>query len=148
MPASITVSCRAEVPNTSEHSALQMTTALTKSNVAEGEPTELIITVTNTSAEQAPSPIAKVGIPAGLELRHEKLKELVGAGRIAAWEIRDRHLVLYWRQFKAGETRTIPVELLAKSAVKATGPAGCAYLYYTPEHRHWTKPVKVTVNAK
>jgi len=78
----------------------------------------------------APTPIAIIGIPAGLEVRHDALKELVGAARFSAYEVIGREVILYWHALKAGERRIIPISLIAAIPATFTGPASRAYLYY------------------
>ncbi len=71
---------------------------------------EAVITIGN---KNAPTPIAIIGIPAGLEVRHDQLKELVGAERISAYEVIGREVILYWRAPRAGEKRIVPISLIA-----------------------------------
>ncbi len=92
--------------------------------------------------------IAIIGIPAGLEVRHDQLKELVGAGRISAYEVIGREVILYWRALRAGEKRIVPISLIAAIRGTYTGPASRAYLYYTDEDKHWVKGVGVIVWAR
>jgi hypothetical protein len=40
-----------------------------------------------------PSPVAIVGVPGGLEVRHDQLKALVRSGRIDAYEVIGREVV-------------------------------------------------------
>ena len=65
-----------------------METQLSDTEINEGEPLEMeaLITIGDTIGNKyAPTPIAIIGIPAGLEERHDQLKELVGADRISAY---------------------------------------------------------------
>jgi hypothetical protein len=126
-------------------------TRLSDTDINEGEPLEMeaVITVGNTiNNKDAPTPIAIIGIPAGLEVRHDQLKELVGADRISAYEVIGREVILYWRALKAGEKRIIPISLIAAIPGTYTGPASRAYLYYTDEHKHWEKGVSVKVRPR
>ena len=95
-----------------------------------------------------PTPIAIIGIPAGLELRHDQLKELVGKDSISAYEVRDSELILYWRALKAGETRVIPISLTADIPGVYTSPASRIYPYYTDEQKLWQAGHTVTVLAQ
>ena len=106
---------------------------------------EAVITIGNKNAS---TPIAIIGIPAGLEVRHDQLKELVGAARISAYEVIGREVILYWRALKAGEKRIIPISLIAAIPGTYTGPASRAYLYYTDEDKHWEEGRSVTVRAR
>ena len=40
-------------------------------------------------------------MPGFLEVRHDQLKELVSADKIAAYEVMGRDVILYWRSLKA-----------------------------------------------
>ena len=63
-----------------------MTTSLADEQVTEGAATEARVTLTNRGTDTLPTPIAIVGLPGGLEVRHDQLKELVKSGRIAAYD--------------------------------------------------------------
>ena len=110
MPFSIAVRYNAVKPPTSEQCKVTIETTLRQAEVREGSLTEAVVTVTNKSNEAVPTPIAIVGIPGGLEVRHDQLKELVKQQKIAAYEVIGREVVLYWRSLKAGAARRAPVE--------------------------------------
>ena len=118
------------------------------STVGEGELTEATATVTNRTQELLPTVVAIVGLPGGLEPRHDQLKELVKKGAIDAYEVMGRDVVLYWRGMEAGAKNTVPLSLIAGVPGRYTGPASRAYLYYTDEHKNWTDPLAVTIKAK
>ena len=86
--------------------------------------------------------------PAGLEVRHDQLKELVSSDRISAYEVVGREVILYWRALKADEKRIIPISLTATIPGIYTGPASRVYLYYTDEHKHWQNGHSVTVRPR
>ena len=90
-------------------------------------------------------PLAVIGIPAGFEVRYDQLKELVSARRIAAWEMFDGGLVLYWRALRADETVRVPVSLKAVIPGSYTAPASRAWLYYTDELKNWCPGVSAEV---
>ena len=76
------------------------------------------------------------------------MKELVKAGRIAAYEVLGREVVLYWRELKADQKVDVPLSLVAAVPGTYTGPASRAYLYYTDEFKCWAEPLKVTIEPK
>ena len=80
-----------------------------------------------------------------MEVRHEQLKELVKAGRIAAYEVLGREVVLYWRSLKPEQRVELPISLIAAIPGRYTGPASRAYLYYTDELKHWVEGLAVEV---
>ncbi len=145
MPFSIAVNYFATKPDTSAKCKLDLTVALFNTQVAEGELTEAKLSMTNRADEAVPSPIAIVGIPGGLEVRHDRLKELVKEGRIAAYEVLGRDLVLYWRSLSAGEHVEVPVSVVAAIPGHYTGPASRAYLYYTDEDKKWVDGLSVDI---
>ena len=92
--------------------------------------------------------MAIIGLPGGLEPRHDQLKELVKKGTIDAYEVIGREVVLYWRGLAAEAKVDVPLSLIAAVPGTYTGPASRAYLYYTDEHKQWVDRVKVTVKPK
>jgi uncharacterized protein YfaS (alpha-2-macroglobulin family) len=148
LPYALSVSFNSVTPASSDQCKLTMTTALADDHVTEGDATEARVTLTSRAADTLPTPIAIVGLPGGLEVRHDQLKELVKAGRIAAYEVRGREVVLYWRDIQPNQTIEIPLSLTAAIPGEYTGPASRTYLYYTDEFKQWLPGMKVTVAAK
>jgi len=147
MPFAFEVTYNTNLPVSSEATQTKLETRISDTEINEGEPLEMeaVITIGN---KNAPTPIAIIGIPAGLDVRHDQLKELVGADRISSYEVIGREVILYWRALKAGEKRIIPISLTAAIPGTYTGPASRAYLYYTDEHKHWEKGSSVTVQPR
>ena len=102
-----------------------------------GSTVRLSVDVSNITTETLPMSIAKIGIPAGLSLQHEQLRELIETGKVAYYEIFDNYLVLYWRGLEAATSNNIQLDLKAEVAGRYQAKASNAYLYYTPEHKHW-----------
>jgi uncharacterized protein YfaS (alpha-2-macroglobulin family) len=147
MPFAIEITYNTRLPANSSVTPLTLTTMLSHEEVTEGEPLEMLATV-NVTDDNIPTPIAIIGIPAGLELRHDQLKELVGSNAISAYEIRDSELILYWRALKGGETLQIPVSLTAEIPGTYTGPASRIYPYYTDEQKQWQAGHSITVVSR
>ena len=110
--------------------------------------TEAKVTMTNRDKSAVPTPVAIVGIPGGLEVRHDRLKELVKMKRIDAYEVIGREVVLYWRTLDAGQTADVSLSLVAAVPGTYTAPASRAYLYYTDEFKQWVPGVGVTITPK
>jgi hypothetical protein len=72
---------------------------------------------------------------------------LVKAGTIAAYEVKGREVVLYWRVLEAEQRVDLPLSLVAAIPGKYTGPASRAYLYYTDEHKQWVDGLNVEITA-
>jgi len=148
MPYSMTVTYHSLKPDTSKDCKLNLEVKLRDTKLGEGAATEAVVAVVNTSNDAVPNPVAIIGIPGGLEVRHDQLKELVKAGKIAAYEVRGRDVVLYWRSLKGEERVELPVSLIAAVPGNYTGPASRAYLYYTDEHKQWVDGLAVEIEAK
>jgi len=148
MPYSVTANYNRLKPDSSEDCKLHMEASLRDERVEEGNVTEAEVTVINRTSESIPTPLAIIGIPGGLEVRHDQLKELVKEGKLAAYEVLGREVVLYWRALKAEERVDLPISLVAAIPGTYTGPASRAYLYYTDEHKHWIDGLKVRIAPK
>ena len=148
MPYSVAVNFHSLEPDPSAECKLHLETNLADAQVEEGATTEANVVVVNKSEEAIPTPLAIVGVPGGLEVRHDQLKELVEANRIAAYEVKGREVVLYWRSLKAEERVELPLSLVAAVPGTYTAPASRAYLYYTDEHKTWIDGLKVEITPR
>lgn len=148
MPYSMTANYNRTKPDSSESCKLHLDASLHDERIEEGSVTEAAVTVINRTGESIPTPLAIIGIPGGLEVRHDQLKELVKEGTIAAYEVLGREVVLYWRALKAEERVDLPISLIAAIPGTYTAPASRAYLYYTDEHKHWVEGLKVCIDPK
>ncbi len=145
MPYSFVVRYRAMTPPSAPRCKLTLKTGLSKAEVREGETVDLRVELANATDEGLPMAVAIVGLPAGLEARPERLKELVKAGEIDAFETRGRQLVFYRRAMAPRETRKLSIDLVAAIPGRYTGPASRAYLYYTAEDTVWTPGLGVRI---
>jgi uncharacterized protein YfaS (alpha-2-macroglobulin family) len=147
LPYAIAVSFHSLTPASSDQCKLRITTTLKDERVTEGALSQANVIVTNCTDEVLPTPVAIVGLPGGLEVRHDQLKELVKAGRIAAYEVRGREVVLYWRDMQPSQKIEISLSVVASIPGTYTGPASRAYLYYTDEFKQWADGMKATILA-
>jgi hypothetical protein len=145
MPYSIAVEWNALTPDSARESKVGLEVKLARSSVTEGDLVEANATISNRTNEAIPSPVAIIGLPGGLEPRHDQLKELVKKGTIDAYEVIGRDVVLYWRGFGAGQKVLVPLSLLAAVPGHYTGPASRAYLYYTDEHKAWVEGLRAMI---
>jgi alpha-2-macroglobulin-like protein len=148
MPYSISVDYHSLTPDSSDACKVRLEAKLRQQKVEEGAVTEAVVTLTNRTEESIPTPMAIIGVPGGLEVRHDHLKELVKAGKIAAYEVLGRDLVLYWRAMSPSQQIELPISLTAAVPGTYTGPASRAYLYYTDEHKQWLEGLKVTITPR
>jgi hypothetical protein len=121
---------------------------LSQDKLIEGAPTEASVLVTNKTKDALPSPVAIIGLPGGLEPRHDQLKELVKKGTIDAYEVLGRDVVLYWRSLQANAKVQVPISVIAAVPGTYTGAASRAYLYYADEHKNWVDGLRVDIAAK
>ena len=148
MPFSISVKYHSTLPDSAEEARVGIQVVLKDSQIREGGVTEAIVSIGNKSDQEIPTPVAIVGIPGGLEVRHDQLKELVKSGKIDAYEVIGREVVLYWRFLKAKDNFDLPLSLVAAVPGSYTGPASRAYLYYTDEYKNWAPGLKVTITPR
>jgi uncharacterized protein YfaS (alpha-2-macroglobulin family) len=148
LPFALAVNFNSTIPASSDQCKLSIATKLKDAQVDEGAITEADVTVTNLTDQTVPTPIAIVGLPGGLEVRYDQLKELVKADRIAAYEVRGREVILYWRDMQPRESVQVPLSVIAAVPGTYTGPASRAYLYYSDEFKQWSEGMKVTVEGK
>lgn len=83
-----------------------------------------------------------------MEVRHDQLKEMVKANKIAAYEVRGREVVLYWRDLAAEARVDLQIDLIASVSGKYTAQASRVYLYYIDEFKHWVDGTAVDIRAK
>jgi alpha-2-macroglobulin-like protein len=145
LPYSMETVYHALIPASSPETKLTLEATLAKSALTEGEPTEAVVTVSNKTEEQLPTAVAIFGVPGGLEVRHDQLKELVKQKKVDSYEVLGRDVVLYWRGLEPRKRISVPLSLVAAVPGTYTGPASRAYLYYTDEHKTWLDGVKVVI---
>jgi hypothetical protein len=148
MPFAMNVKYHSLLPENAVQAQVGINVVLRDTQIQEGGVTEAAVSITNKSDKAIPTPVAIVGIPGGLEVRHDQLKELVKSGKIDAYEVTGREVVLYWRYLKAKDNIDLPLSLIAVIPGTYTGPASRAYLYYTDEYKNWAPGLKVTITAR
>jgi hypothetical protein len=148
MPYSLAIEYTAEKPGDAKGCPLEIQTKVTETSVAEGNPVEVVARVRNTKDEGLPMTMVIVGLPGGLEPRHEQLKEAVKAGKFSFYEIRGREVAIYFRDLAPKAEREIVLSAIASVPGTYVGPASRAYLYYTPEEKKWTDGLRVSVTPK
>lgn len=148
LPVAVAIGYNSLTPPSSASCAVDLQVRLNQPRLTEGDTNEVEVKVTNRRAETVPTPVAIIGLPGSLEPRHEQLKELVNAKKIAAYEVRGREVVLYWRAFSPNEQISLLLQVEAAIPGTTTGPASRAYLYYSDEHKTWRDGLVVEVAPK
>jgi hypothetical protein len=148
MPFSMGVKYHSTLPDSATQTMVGIEVSLKDRQIQEGGITEARVSISNKSDQPIPTPVAIVGIPGGLEVRHDQLKELVKSGKIDAYEVIGREVVLYWRYIKPNDKFDLPLSLIAAVPGIYTGPASRAYLYYTDEFKNWAPGLKVSISPR
>ncbi|KFA91529.1 MG2 domain-containing protein [Archangium violaceum] len=148
MPYSVEVTYNALVPASSPDTRVDLEVALAKTALTEGEPTEARVWVTNRSDQKLSTTVAIFGVPGGLEVRHDQLKELVKKHTVDSYEVIGRDVVLYWRGMEPRKKLEVPLSLIAAVPGTYTGPASRAYLYYADDYKIWRDGLKVSIAPK
>ncbi|MEZ4959711.1 MAG: carboxypeptidase regulatory-like domain-containing protein [Saprospiraceae bacterium] len=147
LPYDLSVSYNTRQPQSSPDCKLSLTTSLSAQNGSMGSDIRLSTSLTNTSNEAVPNPIAIVGIPAGLGIQPWQVKEMQEKNLFDFYEIKDSYVVFYFRQMEAGEVKNIHLDLKADLPGEYEAPASSAYLYYSNDAVVWSKPDRVVVSA-
>lgn len=147
VPYDLEVKYTAYSPQNPEECPITFQTKMAKTAVKAGETLRMTATLSNTTKEDLASPIMILAIPAGLSLQPWQLKQLSDEKQCDYYEIWNNQIVFYFRGIAAGETRTINLDLRADIPGSYESPASQAYLYYSNEHRVWSRPERVTIAA-
>jgi hypothetical protein len=136
---------RVQQPPSSAKASLSMRSSLKQSKLQRAETVRFELELKNLSEKGAPTPIAVVGIPAGLDLQLWQLKAMKERGEFDYYELKDNFLVLYFRGLKPHESRQLNFDLKAELPGVYQAPASSCYLYYEPENKHWVAGEKVSI---
>jgi len=148
MPFSVEVKFYTKSFNSSPQCNVDLFTKLRVNNtIKAGESTEVEVKLKNKKPKDGiPMTIAIIGLPGGLEVRVENLKELVKKGVIAYYELFGaREVVFYWRYMGPDQEIAFNFDVIAAIPGHYTGPPSRAYLYYTNEFKTWVPPLAVTI---
>ncbi len=148
VPYSAVITHRSDQPDSSDQSPVSLSTRLDRKQVKWGQGAKLTATLKNTTGKGLPMVLARVGIPGGMTYQSWQLKELRKKGVIDFYETRPREVILYLRSMAPGASKKVDIELLSQVPGSFLAPASSAYLYYTDEHKTWTKPVEIEVRKK
>lgn len=148
MPYSVQVDYNADTPASSPACQIEISAAIEGTGtVGEGETVEIACSIRNTAETPQGMATAVFGIPGGLEVRHDRLRELTQAGTISFYEVRGREVVVYLRNMAANQQVDFRLDCVAALPGSYEGPASRGYLYYADEHKHWTPGVRVRITA-
>jgi hypothetical protein len=148
LPYTVDVRWTALEPTSAPGAELRLTTALDRAVAPMGETVRLTARLENRTGKVVPSPIARIGLPAGLEPQLWQLKELQERGVVAFYETRPREVTLYWDGQHGDEVHEVNLDLLAAVPGTFTGPASSAWPYYDDDERSWAKGLRATVTPR
>lgn len=147
VPYTVGATWSTRTPASDPATAVSLTTSLADAELDPGDTVRLVATLRNTRGEGLPTVIARVGIPAGLEVQTWQLEELRHTRRVDFYETREDEVILYWREMAPGAVREVPIDLLATVPGEYTAPASRAYLYYDDDAKVWAAPVRARVSG-
>ncbi|NNM16758.1 MAG: hypothetical protein HKO56_08875, partial [Bacteroidia bacterium] len=147
LPYTLMVNWNTTLPGSAKNCAVKLDTDFVKHKVASGENIRLNAKISNTTDKGLASPIAIIGIPAGLSLQSWQLDEMQEEGQFDFYEIADNNIIIYLRQLAPSEKKEYSFDLKADIPGSYKAAASCAYLYYSDEYKHWTDSKSVTVEA-
>jgi hypothetical protein len=145
LPYTIDVQWTAVNPTSAPGAELRLTTALDRATAPMGETVRLTARLENRTGKVVPSPIARIGLPAGLEPQLWQLKELQERGVVAFYETRPREVTLYWDGQHGDEVHEVNLDLLAAVPGTFTGPASSAWPYYDDDEKSWAGGLQVAI---
>jgi len=146
MPYSMGISYYNIFPDNSDKCSVNMSSQLLNESMKEGDVSEIMIQVRNVTNQVIPMTVAIIGLPGGLEPRHQQLKELVKQEIIDFYEIMGRDVVFYFRSLDPQQEKIFNFDVVAQLPGSYEGAASRCYLYYTDEYKHWNQPIIVNIS--
>lgn len=146
LPYTVDIAWTSVTPDSSPEAELALSTTLSEAEVPLGETVRLTARIDNQTERIVPSPIARIGLPAGLEAQTWQLQQLKDRGEIAFFETREREVTLYWDGLRADQVHEVALDLVAAVPGSFTGPASSAYPYYNDDDQAWSDGLRVSVS--
>ncbi len=146
LPYSANIAWTSLTPDSSPNCRVNLETTLSNKNVKVGETVRLTAKVKNIYKDNVPTPIALIGIPAGLSLQPWQLKEMTEKETMDYYEIKGNYLIAYFTEIGKGKERILNLDLKADIPGSYKSPASTAYLYYDKQDKDWEKGTEVIIN--
>lgn len=146
LPYSANVAWTSLTPSSSKNCRVDLETSLASRQVKVGETIRLTATIKNLHDNAIPTPIALIGIPAGLSLQPWQLKEMTDEHVFDYYEIQGNYLIAYFTSMEQAENKVIHLDLKADIPGSYKAPASTAYLYYDKQDKDWDKGTFVKIN--
>jgi len=148
MPMTLSIDYYCEIPESSSECEIDLLAKISNTSFDEGAGGEIMVSIKNLSNKKQGMVLGIIGLPGGLEPRHEQLKELIKLEKIDSYEINGREIVCYLRGMTENEERKFKIDFIARIPGTFTGPASRAYLYYTNEFKKWLPGLKCSISPK
>ncbi len=132
-------------PVSSEDVPIAMSTDIKQENIRVGDQVRMDVRLKNITNRTQPTPMAIVGIPAGLSPQTRQLNELVDDGTVDYYEISGNNVILYFKKIKKNENKDIPFDLKADIAGNFKATASSSYSYYNDNAKHWIDGTEVSI---
>jgi hypothetical protein len=140
LPYSLDVSWNTLTPESDSMATLSLRTKLDQNRSRVGETVRMEIEIENRDLKKsAPSPMAIIGIPAGLGIQPWQLQAWLQEEKVAFYELYDDRIVLYFRKLEAGEKKRLFLDLKAELPGSFLARSSNAYLYYNDNEKDWVK---------
>jgi uncharacterized protein YfaS (alpha-2-macroglobulin family) len=133
-------------PDKQEPLAIDLT--LDRTELPIGETVTAQATVVNRMPQTAPMVLLDLPVPAGFAVSDQDLRQLVGTGSIAKYQVNARSAVVYLRGLEPDKPLILRYRLRATMPVKATVPPARAYEYYDPDRQGRSTSAQLTVTQK
>jgi len=144
-PYSLNIDYYSTIPDSSNECSVDLETKLSSDKFKEGDGAEIRVELSNKTDQKKGMTTAIIGLPGGLEPRHEQLKELVKSETIDFYEIKGREVIIYKRGLSENENLKFKIDVIARIPGKFQGPSSRAYLYYCEEHKIWKKGMECEI---
>lgn len=145
LPYAINISYNTYTPPDSKKCKVQLSTRLKNTKIDIGQTARMNIKISNKTDKNLPMTLARIGIPTGLDIQHRQLKAMQEKGKFAFYEIKNKHLILYYRSMKPNAEKTINLDLKGNIPGRFKARASSAYLYYTNEHKVWKEGETINI---
>ncbi|MGK0387979.1 MAG: hypothetical protein ACI94Y_000707 [Maribacter sp.] len=146
LPYSANLSWTSLTPASSKDCRVELKTTLASKQVKVGETVRLTAEIKNLHTDGIPTPIALIGIPAGLSLQPWQLKEMTDKKVFDYYEIQGNYLIAYFTSIEKAENKVINLDLKADIPGSYKAPASSAYLYYDKQDKDWNAGTFIVIN--
>lgn len=146
LPHTVTFKWNTITPVSSEDMPIALNTTIQQEKIRVGDQVRMDVKVENITRKNQPTPMAIVGIPAGLSPQVRQLNELVGEEKVDYYEISGNNVILYFRNIKKNGVKEIPFDLKAEIAGNFKAAASSAYPYYNDQNKHWIAGTEVSIS--